>query len=202
MFMVMRTIWMELARANSFALARLLEAVYFPILLSVLLAGLVWSSQIDWWMIVLQAFCVGTLLFAPLSNNFKYFILYPQVRERYAEVFYPLEAFEEDFLLENDDKIYISTDIKNGLDMLSLDPNDISGMVNFFYDDRIDSENVYIGYNRKKVASDLINRPFSYALLTGTDVASLQSGAAWQKILDQYCTVMADESESIYLLKR
>jgi len=202
LFFAMRELWLQTANTYQFEYPRLLDAVYFPILISFLITSFLWSDSSHWATTVVQVFIIGTLLFTPLSNNFKYFIRYPMVRQRYAELFYPLEAFKDELQIAGNDMIYISTDLKNGLDMLSKDPNDISGMVNFYYDDRIDHKNVFVGYDRKKVASDLINRPFEYALLTDSDVTSLMSGSSWARITDIYSEIKKDEQGIIYLLRR
>jgi len=202
LFLAMRTLWIQTANTYQFEHPRMLDAVYFPILISFLIASFLLNDANHWAMTVVQLFFIGTLLFTPLSNNFKYFIRYPIVRQRYAELFYPLEVFKDQLQISGDDMIYISTDVKKGLDMLSTDPNDISGMVNFYYDDRIDRSNVYVGYDRKKVASDLIDRPFEYALLTDSDVTSLISGSTWAAITEIYSEIQTDEQEIIYLLKR
>ena len=202
LFLAMRTLWIQTANTYQFEHPRMLDAVYFPILISFLIASFLLNDANHWAMTVVQLFFIGTLLFTPLSNNFKYFIRYPIVRQRYAELFYPLEVFKDQLQISGDDMIYISTDVKKGLDMLSIDPNDISGMVNFYYDDRIDRSNVYVGYDRKKVASDLIDRPFEYALLTDSDVTSLISGSTWAAITEIYSEIQTDEQEIIYLLKR
>jgi len=202
LFFVLREVWLNTAAAYQFDYARMLEAVYFPVLISLLIASIQFKNNNHWAVVVIQVFLVGTLLFTPLSINFKYFYRYPKVRERYAELFYPLESFKNTIQVQGDEKFYISTNLKNDLDMLSIDPNDISGMVNFYYDERMSAENVYVGYDRKKVASDLINRGFDYALLTSSDVASLMGGSAWDRILETYADVEVDEQEMVYLLKR
>lgn len=201
-FFLMRQVWIDTARAYTFDHYRLLESVYFPIVLSILFATLIWEKGPEWPKILVQLFCVGTLIFTPLSNNLKYFIQYPQVQKRFDEVFYPLEVFKPNLTLDDTDTLYISTDIKNGMDMLSKDPNDISGMINFYYDEKYDSENIFVGYDRKKVAADLINRSFDFAMLTASDLSSLQNSSAWQKISEQYQQIFSDEAGTIYLLKR
>ncbi len=201
-FFVLRQVWIQTAQVYSFDYLRLIEAVYFPILISLLLVIFVWNKPSRWVLTLIVLFCIGSLLFTPLSNNYKYFVRYPKIRDRFVEQFYPLEAFKDVFSLDYGEKIYISTDLKNGSDMLSIDPNDISGMINFYYDERIAAGDVYVGYNRKKVASDLINRDFDYALLTAYDAASLMNGSAWSQILEKYSHVHTDGVKSVYLLER
>jgi hypothetical protein len=202
LFFAMREFWLRTAAAYQFDYSRMLEAVYFPILVSLLIVSFIWQRPNHWAITILQIFLIGTLLFTPLSNNFKYFVRYSKVRERYAELFYPLEVFKNDLEIKQGDDIYISTNLKNTLDMLSIDPNDISGMVNFYYDERIQSDDVFVGYDRKKVSSDLINRDFEYALLTASDVDSLKSGPSWERIMATYSGLFKDERELVYLLKR
>ena len=51
--------------------------------------------------------------------------------------FYPFETFKDELKIEGTDKMLISADVKRSLEMLSDDPNDITGMANFFFDWRI-----------------------------------------------------------------
>ena len=202
LFFAMREFWLRTAAAYQFDYSRMLESVYFPVLVSLLIVSFIWKRPNHWAITILQIFLIGTLLFTPLANNFKYFVRYSKVRERYAELFYPLEVFKNDLGIKQGDDIYISTNLKNTLDMLSVDPNDISGMVNFYYDERIQSNDVFVGYDRKKVSSDLINRDFEYALLTASDVDSLKSGPSWERIMATYSSLFKDERDLVYLLKR
>ena len=198
----MRFVWQGIARDFSFDYARMLDAVYFPIILSVLLAAIIWTKGSGWKQTLIPLFCIATLLFTPLSYNFKYFAVYPKIQERYDLVFYPFIEFGDVIDIREDDQIYISTDVKRGQEMLADDPNDITGMYNFFYDRRIAQENVFIGYDRKKVAADLTTRDFAYALLSAYDVEELSKSAVWDTIQSLYGQILTDENESVYLLIR
>ena len=54
----------------------------------------------------------------------------------------------------------VSADINHSLAMLSDDPNDITGMANFFFDWRIARENVIIGYTRPAIDSTLTKKEY------------------------------------------
>ena len=180
----------------------MLEGVYFPIILSVLLGVIIWEKGTGWKRTLVHLFCIGTLLFTPISYNIKYFALYSKVQERYDLIFYPFIKFGEAIDIQQGDKIYISTDLKRREEMLADDPNDITGMYNFFYDARIEQKNVHIGYDRKKVAADLRDKNFAYALLSGYDVEQLAINASWDAIRSQYSQTLSDGDGRVFLLIR
>jgi len=69
--MLVRLIWLETANKYSFEYVRMLDAVYYPILISILLAVLIWEKRAGWNRTIVQLFCIGALLFSPLMNNYK-----------------------------------------------------------------------------------------------------------------------------------
>ena len=198
--MLMRSLWLETANNYSFEYVRMLDAVYYPILISILLATLIWEKRVGWNRTIVQLFCIGALLFSPVLNNYKYFVTFPKLKERYEITFYPFETFGSKLEITDNDQLYVSADLKKSQDMLSKDPNDIVGMYNFFFDARINRENVYLGYNQKTLGSDLINQDFSFALLSGNDVRQLEINDFWNTIKENFDYVYYDENETVYLL--
>jgi hypothetical protein len=102
--------------------------------------------------------------------------------------------------LMSDELMYISGDIKTSHDMLSRDPNDIVGMYNFFFDARIGRENVFLGYTQSSMGFDVLNRDFTYALLSASDVELLKDENLWENVLKEYQAIYHDEQELVYLL--
>jgi hypothetical protein len=197
----MRLFWLDTASNFSFDYARILDAVYFPILTSILLAAVIWINKTGWKRMIVQIFCIGSLLYTPLLYNFKYFATYPKVKEQYAIIFYPFEKFRNQLVIEDNDLLYISGDIKTSQDMLSRDPNDIIGMYNFFFDARIGKDNVFLGYNQEELGTILLNRDFSYVLLSENDIKQLKDNGLWETVKTEYRHVYRDENEIVYLLK-
>ena len=198
--LIMRSFWLEIARKYSFEYTRLLDAVYYPILISILLAALIWEKRTGWKHTIVQLFCIGALLFSPLLMNYKYFVTFPKIKEHYETVFYPFEIFKNKLEIAGDDWLYVSADLKTSQDMLSKDPNDITGMYNFFFDARISRENVFLGYGQKELSADLMNREFSHALLSEDDVRQLKDNELWGSVNEKIDTVYSDKSKTVYLL--
>ena len=198
----MRSFWLETAKKYSFDYVRMLDAVYYPILISILLVALIWEKKAGWNRTIVQIFCIGALLFSPLLNNYKYFMTFPKIKERYEMVFYPFEIFKSKLEIMENDQLYVSADLKKSQDMLSKDPNDITGMYNFFFDARISRENVYLGYNQKNLGSDLIDKDFSFALLSENDVHQLAIIDLWNSVKEKFDYVYYDKNETVYLLTR
>jgi len=198
--LIMRSYWLGVANKYSFEYTRLLDAVYYPILISILLAALIWEKRTGWKHTIVQLFCIGSLLFSPLIKNYKYFVTYPKIKERYETVFYPFEIFKNKLEVLDDDWIYVSADLKTSQDMLSKDPNDITGMYNFFFDARISKENVFLGYGQKELGSELMNREFSYALLSEDDVRLLKNTELWNSVNEKFDHIYSDKNRTVYLL--
>jgi len=196
----MRSFWLETASKFSFDYVRILDAIYFPILLSILLAAVIWVNKAGWKRTIIQLFCIGSLLYSPLLNNYKYFVTYPKVKERYAITFYPFEIFKNQLNIMDNDLLYISGDIKTNQDMLSRDPNDIIGMYNFFFDARIGEENIFLGYNQENLGTDLLDRDFSFALLSEEDARQLKIDDLWNSVKKEFQHVYHDKNEIVYLL--
>ena len=198
----MRSYWMNTAQKYYFDYAKMLDAVYYPILISLLLAILIWEKRSGWKWTIAQLFCIISLLFSPLLNNYKYFVTNPKIKERYSVVFYPFEVFKDQLKIRESDMFFVSGDIKDGQDMLSRDPNDIVGMYNFYFDARINQNNVFLGYDETKLESNLIDREFSFVLLTESDVNRLEKAQLWEEVKDKYRQFDSDQFGSIYLLSR
>jgi hypothetical protein len=196
----MRLYWVDVSKQYYFDYARMLDAVYYPILISLLLAILVWKNKSDWKWTVIQLFCIGSLLFSPLVSNYKYFVTFPKIKERYSVLLYPFESFKTQFNVLEDDLVFVSGNIKEDQNMLSRDPNDIVGMYNFFFDARITRDNIFLGYDETKTGSNLSTREFSYVLLTESDIDQLKTENLWDEIIDNYSQIDSDQTESIFLL--
>ena len=200
--MVMRSYWQNIAKKYYFDYARMLDTIYYPILLSLLLAVLIWEKRSGWKWTIVHLFFIGSLLFSPLLNNYKYFVTYPKVKERYSIVFYPFEVFRDQLKVLESDLVFVSGDIKDSQDMLSTDPNDIVGMYNFYFDARINRDNVFLGYDETQLGSNLIDREFSFVLLTENDVNRLEKSLLWEQVKGKYSRLDSDQSGSLFLLSR
>jgi hypothetical protein len=198
----MRSYWLDISKQYYFDYARMLDAVYYPILISFLFAIIIWENRSGWKWTIIQLFCIGSLLFSPLVNNYKYFVTYPKIKERYSVLLYPFETFKDQFVVLEDDLVFVSGNIKNNQDMLSRDPNDIVGMYNFFFDARITRDNIFLGYDETKTGSSLSDYEFSYVLLTEKDIRQLKDANLWDEIRDNYSQLDSDQTRSIFLLSR
>ena len=196
----MRSYWLQKANQFHFEYVRMLDSVYYPILISILLGMLIWEKRTGWKWTIVQLFCIGALLISPLLNNVKYFITFPKVKERYETVFYPFEYFEDQLMVSGDEKMFVSADLKDSFEMLSRDPNDIVGMYNFFFDARISRDNVFLGYDSGRLESNLKGRDFSLVLLSSNDIELLKKTGSWEEIASKYNRLDSDDSELVFLL--
>ena len=198
----MRSYWLNISKQYYFDYARMLNAVYYPMLISLLLAIIVWENRSGWKWTIIQLFCIGSLLFSPLVSNYKYFVTHPKIKERYTVLLYPFETFKNQFALQENDLVFVSGNIKDNENMLSKDPNDIVGMYNFFFDARITRDNVFLGYDENKTGANLTSREFSYVLLTENDVRRLKDAQLWDEIRGKYTQLDSDQEGTIFLLSK
>jgi hypothetical protein len=175
LILILRSAMMTYSASFYFDFSRFLDSIYYPILLSILLAVVIWTRRYHWAGSVIPLFCVAAMLLSPVLYTYKYFFLYPKVQERYNQMLYPFENFKKELEFDNSDKILISADLDRSLAMLSDDPNDITGMANFFFDRRISRENVVIGYSRPGMKTALTKRNLDYALLSNGDWKELST---------------------------
>ena len=202
LILAMRSVLMSYADAMYFEYVRILDSLYYPVLLTVLLGSLIWVKRWQWFSAALPLFCVAAMLFSPLLYSFKYFYTSPKINQRYGELMAPFTAFEEELALEEDDRIYISESLDEDLDILSTDPNDIVGMYNFYYDARITDYNVWMGYGRRDMSKMLTTRNLSYGLLTTEDWIWLQENDEDFELLTEMYSTESDSQERFVLLRR
>jgi hypothetical protein len=126
-----------------------------------------------------RSHCCSRRCFIPISISFRY----PKVQERYDLLFHPFETFKDELKIVAADELLVSADVKRSLEMLSDDPNDITGMANFFFDWRLGRENVTIGYNRPGMQTALATKDIDQALISGEDWKVLSTE---QKITEKY----------------
>ena len=196
LLLVLRSAMMTYSASFNFDFSRFLDSIYYPILLSILLAASIWTKKFTWAGSIIPLFCIAAMLLSPLLYSYKYYFTYPKVQEGYDHLFYPFETFKDELKIEAADKMLISADLKRSLDMLSDDPNDITGMANFFFNWRIGRENVVIGYNRPGMQTALAAKNIDYGLITGEDWMVLSTR---QEITEKY-DVTVDCSGQVVLL--
>ena len=173
LMVILRSATMTYSAALNFDFAHFLDSIYYPILLSILLAVIIRVRKYHWAASVIPLFCIAAMLLSPLLYSYKYFFRYSKVQERYNQLLYPFETFKEELMFDTADKILVSADLDRSLGMLSDDPNDITGMANFFFDRRISRENVTMGYSRPAMQNMLAKKDVDYALLSSADWKAL-----------------------------
>ena len=96
LILILRSVLMTYSASFNFDFSRFLDSIYYPILLSLLLAGAFWTKKYHWAGSVIPLFCIAAMLFSPLTYSYKYFFRFPKVQERYDQLFYPFETFKEE----------------------------------------------------------------------------------------------------------
>lgn len=165
----LRSYMMAAAASLNFDFGRFLDSLYYPALLSILLGALIWSRRFHWAASIIPLFCIAAMLLSPLTYSYKYFFRFPKVQERYDKLMAPFEEFRDELDVQGADILLVSAGLDRQLEMLSDDPNDIIGMYNFFFDRRINEENVLMGYTRASAGKFLAEKNIAFTLLTAED---------------------------------
>lgn len=197
LMLVLRAVMMDYAASMRFDFARLLDSIYYPVLLSLLLASLVWVKRFHWAVSIVPLFCIAAMLFSPLLYTHKYFVRLPKIQERYDQMMAPFEEFSSQMDVEGGQVLLVSAALDRELEMLSDDPNDITGMYNFYFDRRLTENNVIIGYNNALVKRFLLEKDITKALVTADEWDRLSVST---EILERYASFPSKEG-SFYLLE-
>ena len=80
---ILRSALMTYSGSFHFEFLRFLDSIYYPILISILLAAAIWTKKFNWAGSIIPLFCIAAMLLSPLLYTHKYFFRYPKVQERY-----------------------------------------------------------------------------------------------------------------------
>jgi Ca2+/Na+ antiporter len=197
----LRAVMISYAASMSFDYSELLDSLYYPVLLSLLLAYVIWVRRMRWWNVVIPLFCIAGMLLSPLMYTYKYFYRIPRVNERYEDLMYPFSTFDDDLAdLQPDDRLYISPRMDTEYGFLSEDPNDIVAMYNFYYDARITPANVFMGYTQEAMVRQLTLKDQSLAVLTWADWEYIQQDAAGLAAVEEQYKMLPDPQRRLVLL--
>jgi len=199
---ILRAILLDYAASMSFDSASLLDSLYYPVLLSILLAALFWIKRFSWFSAILPLFCIAAMLLSPLMHNYKYFVQYPKINERYEDLMYPFWTFPDDMDISPDDRLFVSPRLDQEYAMLSDDPNDVVAMYNFYFDARISAKNVFVGFTQDYLFRQLTGKRQSHALLTWSDWELLQADPEELETIEEMYAVKRDLQRRIVLLVR
>jgi hypothetical protein len=198
----LRAVMLNFAASMSFDFSRLLDSLYYPVILSILLASAIWIRKFHWASAVIPLFCIAAMLVSPLMHNYKYFVRYQKLNDRYATIMYPFRTFPEDLTLGADDRLYVSPRLDREYGMLSDDPNDVVAMYNFYYDARISADNVFMGFTPESMFQQLTAKKQTLALLTQADWELLQANPVQLAAVKELYKVKLDLQRRVVLLVR
>ena len=93
---ILRSAMMAYSASFHFEFLRFLDSIYYPILISILIAAAIWTKKFHWAGSIIPLFCIAAMLLSPLLYTYKYFFRYPKVQERYDLLFHPFETFKDE----------------------------------------------------------------------------------------------------------
>ena len=101
---ILRSAMMAYSATFHFEFLRFLDSIYYPILISILIAAAIWTKKFHWAGSIIPLFCIAAMLLSPLLYTYKYFFRYPKVQERYDLLFHPFETFKDELKIEAPDR--------------------------------------------------------------------------------------------------
>jgi hypothetical protein len=197
----LRALMIPYAASMSFDYGELQDSLYYPVLLSLLLAYVIWVKRINWLNVVLPLFCIAAMLLSPLMYTYKYFYRVPRINERYEDLMYPFSTFNDDLAdIQPDDRLYVSPRMDAEYGFLSEDPNDIVAMYNFYYDARITPANVFMGYTQEALVKQLTLKDQTHAILTQADWEYIQQDEEGLVAVEEQYVMLPDPQGRLVLL--
>ena len=198
----LRALMIPYAASMSFDYNALLDSLYYPVLISLLLAYVIWVRRIKWWNVVIPLFCIAAMLLSPLMYTYKYFYRIQHNNERYEDLMYPFNTYTEELAdIQPEDRLYVSPRMDADYGFLSEDPNDIVAMYNFYFDARITSSNVFMGYTQEAMVRQLTLKHQSQAVLTWADWEYIQQDEAGLAAVEEQYTTRPDPQRRLMLLE-
>ena len=125
----LRSLMLNYSASMAIDFSHFLDSVYYPALLSILLAALIWRRRYHWAVAVIPLFCLAAMLYSPLLQHIN-ILRHPAV-QRYDHMMKPFE-FGGRMAVDGADQLLVSAGMDRELELLSDNPSDISGMYNFF----------------------------------------------------------------------
>jgi len=193
----LRSLMLNYSASMAIDFSHFLDSVYYPALLSILLAALIWRRRYHWAVAVIPLFCLAAMLYSPLLTTYKYFAVIPRVQQRYDHMMKPFAEFGGRMVVDGADQLLVSAGMDRELELLSDNPSDISGMYNFFFDSRISEDNIIIGYTVGTTQKFLTEQEIEFALVTVEDWRVLSNN---KEIQERYSAVLSREG-TFYLLE-
>ena len=75
---ILRSAMMTYSASFHFEFLRFLDSIYYPILISILIAAAIWTKKFHWAGSIIPLFCIAAMLLSPLLYTYKYFFRYPE----------------------------------------------------------------------------------------------------------------------------
>ena len=179
---------------------RFLDTIYYPLLISILLAFILLIRRFTWMSSIIPLICIFALLLAPLAHTYKYIFRVPNTTASFNLLYYPFIAFEEKIHYSPEMSFYLSPNIENELHMLSLNRDELVAMFNVFFDGRARQSNFTIGWEPEKILEDITRQTYDYVLLTGVDWNNISANLIDKNSLEEIYTHWVDSGKQIVLL--
>ncbi len=196
---------------TNYQLADIVNNVAAPILVSLLLASLIWLDAQGARKIVVPVMCLAAALYLPIYNNFDSIVIQQPITQRTGQIFYPFSAFSEKIDYSPEMKMYISSSINRDQLMLLRRVDEVRSIFNIYFKENSQISNfIYpIIYDKSKgvliYQDPLETLPamnYDYAIITAEDWERVKENNSLYSSLTSAYTIQFDDQQNIALLQR
>jgi len=204
---IMRQVDMAYVESIDWNYGKFLDSIYFPILLSLVLAVIILAERQNLLTLGIILFFMASWLLPAASYTYKYIYVEPTTNEKFQIKYYPFLEFQDEIPVSSDVKMYSTTTIyvrtsEDETRMLSDNPYDILGMYNVLFDMRTERDNLTLSYFQEDIPEKILADRYDFALLSIDDWEYLEEQHPEVLTeLEQNYTIQFDEDQILVFLE-
>jgi len=183
--------------------AKFVETIFFPIVLSALLAAVLWVQRWKLANIALPLFCLFWLLLSPLTYTYKYIYNISFTGQIFEQIYYPFSSLQAYIPQRSDVVMYVSAAMQTELGMLSDDLYEVVAMYDLYFDQRISRDQIRMAYDQEDIPAGLTAQQFDFAFLTSQEWDYLQTQSlAFQQVQERFAIHLDPLGQFVLLVEK
>jgi hypothetical protein len=160
--------------ARGLDLGSVVTLMYYPILVTVLLASLFLFREKLLWQI-LNALIVISLMVSPVASNLRSMFIFRENQEQFAEVILPFVAFEDEIQFTQTTHFYMTYDVFDQHELkIGKNVDELVALFNVYFNANAVRENFTYMEAPTDISGDLLSGAYDYALVTMDDWIAMQ----------------------------
>jgi len=160
--------------ARGLDLGSVVTLMYYPILMTVLLASLfLFKEQVLWQ--VVNALILLSLLVSPVASNLRSMFVFRENQAQYKEVILPFVEFEEEIDFNESTRFYMTYDVLDQHELkIGKNVDELVALFNVYFDANATRANFTYTEAPADISGDLLQGAYDYALVTMDDWIAMQ----------------------------